>query len=537
MRSGTLRPMVEDVTPSDVRARQFDITRRGYDRAEVEGYLGVLADEIDRLRGALEEHAAKKLAVGLDDPEALALELGVIGEEISKILEAARVAAVGMRTRAASDVDEWRSTIEMEMLTLTAEATEQSQSMRASAWNEGSSMLSSAVAAVSSEIEAAKEEALFIRAEAEREAIRLTGDARRDREESARAARIEAEQVLESARAEGDGILDAASKQAEQAQERTRALEDRRAELLTELESTRASIGKLEEKIDSRRRELDTPEPDLEPEPVRPTLHSSDGGSVRIVASKRSGTMKPVDADELMADVAALRSAPIPHIEPEAVPAQPETVAVIAPPLAEAPPTTSFRAAAEEPPAEPESSPGRDEIESLFASLKEDADEETQHGGGNEVGEGDQPLAGEVPTSEIRNLESDEGREAPDSILIPIQNAALKDIKRMLVDLQSDALEYLRADGAWTPAESFTNRFNAPFAELAVGITGSKVDAGAAQEFSEDLREALISAIGKARESGAGDRQTASDVSRVFRMWRADEAERRVVDTAQGLSS
>lgn len=126
--------------------------------------------------------------------------------------------------------------------------------------------------------------------------------------------------------------------------------------------------------------------------------------------------------------------------------------------------------------------------------------------------------------------------EVLDAELIPLQNTALKEIKRTLVDLQNDALEHLRTDPDWVPKKTFTNKFKVPFGQLAGGMTESKDDGGAAKEFSADLNAALVGALVRARESGAGNREVASSVSRVFRMWRADESERRVVDTALALS-
>lgn len=554
--------MSDEVTPSEVRARGFDVVRRGYDRVEVDRYLSILADEIERLGAKLEDRSAKELKVGLDDPEALALELGAIGGEVAAILEAARTAADGMRSRAASDVDQWRTTAEQETRTIISETTEQSQSMRAAAWNEGSSMLSSSRAEARSLVDAAKEDVLFIRAEAEREAIRLTGDAKRDREESIRTARIKAEQLIESARSESDGILAAANTQAEQAQERARALEDRRTELLSELESTRASIGHLEEEIESRRLALETPVAVVEPEPD-PRLHSgSDSGSVRIVAPSKSVKLMPVDAEELVADVVALRSGKRVKTgsEPDldTTPAPIETVAVIAPP-----PQEGLSPVQEKPSVEPE--PEDDDIGSLFASLRDGAAEpeatealplqkeleSIQSGGVSEpVGPEDLEIEEEPPKEELsivgrqpsaeeaesRTSEADESAGGGGVVLIPFQNAALKDIKRTLVELQNDALEHLRTDVGWVPKRAFTNKFKAPFAELAKKITHDKEDGGAAKEFGADLFDAVTGALAKARQSGAGDRQVASSVSRVFRMWRADEAERRVVDAAQELS-
>ncbi|RLE12116.1 MAG: hypothetical protein DRJ28_09615 [Actinobacteria bacterium] len=562
--------MADDVTPSEVRARGFVVARRGYDRIEVDRYLSSLADEIEHLRGKLEKRSAKELKVGLDDPEALALELGAIGGEVALILEAARTAADGMRSRAATDVDQWRTSAEHETRTTLSEATDQSQSMRAAAWNEGTSMISSSLAESDSLVDAAKEDALFIRAEAEREAIRLTGDAKRDREESIRTARMEAEQLLESARSESNGILAAASLQAEQAQERARALEDRRAELLSELEAARASIGQLEEEIESRKLELETPATDLEPEPQARSQHGSDSGSVRIVAPSKSLRLKPVDAEELVADVVALRSSKTVTTEPEptpdTTPVPIETVAVISPPHHE-----EALSAHEEPSAGSEvveagedPKPDDDDIGSLFASLRDEAGDpevtdksslqggraNTQAGGIREPASPEEVDSGkgaagreaveEEPSAVGRQPSPEEAADSVSdepSVLIPLQNAALKGIKRTLVDLQNDALEHLRTDGDWVPGKAFTNRFKAPFADLAEQITGAKDDGGAAKEFGTDLHEAVTESLAKGRESGAGDRQVASLVSRVFRMWRADEAERRVVDAAEALSS
>ncbi len=548
--------MADDVTPSDVKARRFEMARRGYDRSQVDAYLLSLAEDIEQLNARLERRKTNELKVGLDDPEALALELGAIGTEVASILETARAAADGMRRRATEDVTAWRTTTERETKELSADALEQSQSMRAAAWNEGSSMLSSSLAEAKSLVEVAKEDALFIRAEAEREAIRLTGDAKRDREELIRGARLESEEMIESARGESDGMLAAASQQAEQAQERARALEDRRAELLTELESTRASISNLEEEIDSRRQALEAPAPIVEPEPDPGFRSTSDGGSVRIVAQSRSVTLKPVDADELVADVVALRSGaavePVEYDpEPEAA-VEPETVAVIAPPPVEeskpeVQPVPDERASDEAVP----SKPATDEIGSLFASLREDTEEESVPEKPEPEKESEAPkpeaAAVEGPTAEAQAVEdvtpepppeADSEPESSDATLIPLQNAVLKDIKRALIDLQNDTLEHLRTDDEWTPTKAFTNKFKAPFGDLAISITGSKADGTvAAKEFSADLHAAVSGAISKARESGAGDRQVASSASRVFRMWRADESERRVLDAATDLSS
>ena len=47
-------------------------------------------------------------------------------------------------------------------------------------------------------------------------------------------------------------------------------------------------------------------------------------------------------------------------------------------------------------------------------------------------------------------------------------------------------------------------------------------------EFREALLESVQGSVARSRESGAGHRETGSSLSRVFRSWRTDDAERRV---------
>ena len=311
------------------RSGSFDVVRRGYDRSQVDARIASLEAELDRIGNDLAQATSSGLAVGIDEQEALAAELHTIGGEVGEILESARSAAEGMRSRASADATAWRDEAQSASDEMVGDATEQSQSMRAAAWNEGSSLLGSAAAEAQDIIERANEEALFVRAEAEREAIRLTGDAKRDREELIRAARMEADQLIDQARAESEGVLAAAAQQADLAQERARALEDRRSELLSELEATRASIGELEVEIESRRQELETP-PDPEPEHIEEegerSHHSQDGGSVRIVAPTRAVELKPVDADELKRIIDENTSGPLVVPGTESASEAPKTV-------------------------------------------------------------------------------------------------------------------------------------------------------------------------------------------------------------------
>jgi DivIVA domain-containing protein len=554
--------MADELTPGQVRSRRFDVVRRGYDRHQVEQFLDGVADDLDRLSRAALEMGRGEVAVGIEDPEALARELHSIGSDVTAVIEAARSAAEGMRVRAADDAESWRSKAETNSTSMIESATEQTQSMRAAAWNEGSSLLASAGAEAQAVVADAKEDSLFVRAEAEREALRLTGDAKRDREEKIRAARLEAEQVLESARTESAGVLGAATQQAELAQERARALEDRRSELLAELEGARASIGQLESEIENKRQELEIPVPVEEPARDDLTRHGSDSGSVRIVSPSRAIALEPIDPDEFIAEVEALHSGTVaPAVTPASVPAphpeapfgrEPEVAAVaeavvvITPEATSAEPTTPELATAEVANVEATPTPpvpavasatSGDEIGSLFASLREDASGSEPDTTGEIEAVADAP-----PPEHIEKLVKIEKEEptvtdpTPESALIPVQNAALRTIKRSLVDLQNETLEHLRTDDGWMPDRAFTDRFGAPFSEMAYVLTGS-TDPSLGTVFGADLHDAVSSAIERTRGAGAGEREVASSASKVFRTWRSDEAERRVVDTARELSS
>lgn len=559
--------MADEVSPKQTRARQFDVARRGYDRAQVDAYLDELRDELVALEAAVGEASSEALALGIDDREALAKELGRIGAEISTILEAARSAAEGIRTRASADAEKWRSEAKAETSAALSATKEQTQTLRSSAWNEGTALLNSAVGEAAKIKESAQQDALFMRAEAERDALRLTSDARRDREEALRSARQEAEVIVAEARTESDGVLAAAQKQAEMAQERARALEDRRSELLAELEATRASISHLEDEIDSRRQELETP-PEPEPE-IRDEErhHGLDVGSVKIVAPSKAVTLRPVDPDELVAEVTALRASSAERAA-AAERQAPDTVAVISPPdPVPAEPTQTAPEPSPEPSPEPPDdaeevetpvavaesseaatkpesadgagaeSKGADEIGSLFAALRSvDTDaspvtpESPDTSGTEPEGEPDPPGKDAAPLENVASVdESEGGSDDPSATeVLGIRNDALKDIKRGLVELQNETLEALRTDEEWTPPDDFTDRFEKSFVAVGSAVGGASDGSNEADAFASDLQDSVLSAIEDARNSGKGSRAVAAAASKVFRTWRSDEAERRL---------
>ena len=129
-----------------------------------------------------------------------------------------------------------------------------------------------------------------------------------------------------------------------------------------------------------------------------------------------------------------------------------------------------------------------------------------------------------------------------------MQNRALRTVKRHLVEAQNRALEDLRLTDGWEPDASIVSEevvealvvlaresMVAGFA-AAAEMTGAdqtpqpdSVEPGdPSVEFGAALVEAAQASVARSRESGAGHRETGSSLSRVFRSWRTDDAERRV---------
>jgi hypothetical protein len=129
-----------------------------------------------------------------------------------------------------------------------------------------------------------------------------------------------------------------------------------------------------------------------------------------------------------------------------------------------------------------------------------------------------------------------------------VQNRALRSVKRHLVEAQNQALEDLRLVDDWEPDDSV---FSGGVAEALTVLTRESMVAGFAAaaemvgtsetpqpvdvdpgdpsaEFIGALVAAVQGTVARSREAGAGHRETSSSLSRVFRAWRTDDAERRV---------
>ncbi len=131
-------------------------------------------------------------------------------------------------------------------------------------------------------------------------------------------------------------------------------------------------------------------------------------------------------------------------------------------------------------------------------------------------------------------------------MLLPIENTALRGLKRRIVELQNRVLEELRtSSGEFRLGREFvvemmgdelevllTDSYRAGHAAAAESIDAVEPQLtggphrGAAEALARDLHEDVQSVL--RRDEDIGSRRLSSDVSRVFRGWRTDEAERAV---------
>jgi DivIVA domain-containing protein len=585
---------MEDLSASEVRVRTFKVAVRGFDRDEVESYLGHVASYLDALQQQLHQAGVSEVA----SPHDLAAEYGALGEEVTAVLTEARAAADAMRARAAADAANWRSVAEEESAQALADTTAAILQARESVWETGTEMLEQVVAQCEAMLTEARDSSLRIRSEAERESGRMLTDAQREREELMRAGREEADRTVSSARREADALVTGARHQADVAHERTRALEERRSELMNELESTQKSLLGIEDEPAEVEEADEAPEP-KETASAR-THWPDDDGAVRIVAARPPVPVEPVDADALAAEVEALRDrqpAPSPAGSGTAPSGNGETAVSspqgeetpepepVSPPLggspAEAgeggsgkPPPAAAEAAATspqgeetpelepepeaEPEAELEAGPMQDPLIGLFHELRAGPTTEMSDNGGA-IGESTAAVASvavvaEAPVAapESRDLRV-ETRDSldpfalRDRLLLPVQNRALRLVKRELVAAQNRALEELRLDPEWMPDADLVD---GEVGGVLIDLTDESTAAGFAaagellgrsdpptpeaevddptMEFTGAFVDSVALSLERSRSSGAGKRETASSLSRIFRAWRTDDAERRV---------
>jgi DivIVA domain-containing protein len=559
--------MASDITPEQIRRAEFRTVRRGVDATEVSRFLDEIARRLEELTEERERLATR---LGEYADRDLESEFDSLGREVAAVLQAAREAAESMRQRATADAARWRSEAMAEVEAMRKEARSDAEALRGDAWSTGTELLNQAAAEARRMRGEAERDVLTVMGEAEREAHRLTSTARREAEDLVRAAMMDAEKMASEAKKRHDDLIDQAHRQAESAQERTRALEERREELMLELETVRSTLSRLEGTLEERREDLES---------------GGESTSVKVVSSPRSDpdektwelgetvrVIPPADRQQVRSDSPVARE-PKPVVEvkerPADLPEQPRIAAARRREQLEEPepePEPELK-----PESEPESEPEQsdvarwsarapraeektpDDVGALFAALR----------GTTEATITVRSVAEPVPQREPK-AESAPARaktapapataqpqtdviEARDARLLPITNRALRGVKKAVTDAQNVALDSLRTDDTWHPeglaladmmradliglwAESYSAGHAA-----AEEMTGSKLrrrdtpPSDAADSFGDDLAGAVSHAL---IDAGDGQREKQSATSRVFRGWRTDEAERRVRELA-----
>jgi DivIVA domain-containing protein len=566
--------MARDITSEDIRNVEFRTVFRGLDRAEVEDALDVAARRLTELEA---ETAKLKAQIEEGPRQDLSSEFESVGREVSAILQSAREAAESMRERANLDAARWRSEAMEESETARKEAAADAEALRHDAWVTGTELLEQSMANAEAMRAAAERDVLTVMGEAEREAHRLTSGARREAEDLIRNANMEAEKTAADAAKRRDEIIDRANREAATAQERTRALELRRDELLEELENVRSTLTRLEGSLDERREALDLTQYQ-EPSNVRVVHPPSEakeqwqlGETVRVVpqdggtepdgglaeeVSDQVARMREPDPDRQLEPETHLEPEPETPLEPEPSPErehrpepepEPHPQAEVTPEPAQDETSELLHRVAESDHIEPENEQpeDKDDLEALFASLR---------GGGDTVAATVRETG--VPSQQPVD-QDDDGDDAEedgtdwiavrDSRLLPITNRALRGVKKAMTEIQNQALDNLRTTDDWVPdesaiAESVHAELVAVWAEsfaaghvVAEQMGGERLKrpstpaSNADNEFASDLAKAVGSAL---ESTGDGPRQRQSAASRVFRVWRSDEAERRIRDLA-----
>ncbi len=160
------------------------------------------------------------------------------------------------------------------------------------------------------------------------------------------------------------------------------------------------------------------------------------------------------------------------------------------------------------------------------------------------------PVAAAAPAEEPTRpqLDATAAIEIRERLLLPIQNRTLRDVKQAIVELQNVALEEIRTSaGSYSPDgadnadliapgldSGATQAYAAGFAAAAemAGSPATPPVTGGPEAVAAEVADALAGAAEAAHRrvvaADGGSREAAAAVSRVFRAWRTDEAERRV---------
>lgn len=230
----------DDLGPEGFSTRGIPSAKRGLDKRVVDNLISEAVErwtELKRRYDALQGEVDR--AGGL---EHLTRNLKSVGDDVTKILEVAKEAADGMRTRAQSDAAAVTAAAEEGAAGVVREAEEQAFELRRDAWNTGMELLDLVRETSSAIIAEAEDDALLVRAEAERDSHRRLAVTRKEQDDIIRNARYELDHHIAMARDLAAEILETAH--AEDADLMPTQEQDARSrELLTEIERLRTLRG------------------------------------------------------------------------------------------------------------------------------------------------------------------------------------------------------------------------------------------------------------------------------------------------------
>ncbi len=550
--------MAPEVTPESIRDAQFRTVIRGVDASAVAQFQAEVASKVAEL---LEQNQRLTARLGEFADRDLKSEFEVVGNEVTAVLEAAREAAESMRERASLDAARWRSEAMAEVENVQKEARNDAEALRGDAWTVGTEMLNQATTESNRLMKQAERDAITITGEAERDAHRLVSTSRREAEDLVRSASMDAEKLTTDAAKAHDDMIEQARRQAEASQERTRALEQRREELMAELEGVRSTLSHLEGTLEAKREDLNL-------------SRAMGDSSVRVVPSTPAA--EPSAAPESQVDWVPGETVRVVRGDEQAGPAT-ETRPPLAPPAPAVRVIPPQRASAAEPEPEIDEEPVEpvvtvasqpdvesdepvaattpsDDVDVLFASLRDPGsparvaplEPAATHPESGSIDSVD-PVSVEETTSSGPVRVADDLLEERDAMLLPITNRSLRGIKKAITEAQNIALDGLRTTADWKPSKTqLTNTLQADLIalwsesfsaghDMAEAMAGKKLkrpptpDGDSTKEFVAGLVDSLKSELSSA---GDGQRERQSAASKVFRGWRTDEAERRIRQTS-----
>jgi len=579
--------MAGPLRPGDVSGKTFRPGWRGYDQSAVDEFLEEVSSTVASLEAENDQLRERLHKLGDRDMRA---EFDRVSEELAKLLSDARETAEGMRSRAAIDAELITGEALEDAIRLRQDAWDDGVTTLESAQSEADGIVEEAKRAALVTISDSEREAHRITAKARKDAEDVVRRARSQADRILVEARTAHDGIAREAEGEVTAArerVDSLAKRRDELLGQVDGLQAKINELKGELEEHRATVGKTRASDMTTVRVLPIRQPEEEPQ--------SDGSSakkskewrdpdetVRIVPPPKRPKAVPgeVDADAMAAEVRQLR---VPKRKQESEPEpeeKPKYVRTIQPPPSgppeEEPPeeepveTTIEEAPAEEedtaeapleaeateaPTVESGPQPMRS-IKDLFASLRagnapapvEESEPEVAPAPEPETARESEPEPAPAADEESGGADPFELR---DRLLLPVTNKTLRAVKRNLTEAQNVALDELRVqEDAWEPdVTGLEASLTADLDEVVVRSTSAgrdaasrmlnrsfsdvdiEVEESAAHEFAQAIGVGVRKALDGA---GEGPRRRAAAISRVYRAWRVDEAERKVRSLAFG---